>query len=210
MTLPEIPLQMMYARFAWGVVLAALVLAVLPLPSARRRGDAVVLSFVLMALPGPASPAFWLGLVFQQPSGLLATLCASAVGLRFVARPGQQVLPWRLALALALGGAVLYADAVGALGLGLYAWGFDAVQAPVVAIVLSVLSLAVIVRGRQVWAGWAVLLALTLHAVTHLPTGNFFDALLDPLLWLWAVWRCGAAAFAALRSRRSAAANTVS
>jgi len=203
MTLPELALQVAWARLAWGVVAAAVLLAALPLRGARARAVAVALGLAVMWLPGPASPAFWLGLAFQQPSGLLAMLCAASVGLRFVDRPGLQVLPLPLAALLLAGGALLYADAAGALSLGLYAWGFDAVQAPLAGVLLSVLALAAAVRGRQAWAGWAVLLALTLHAVARLPTGNLFDALLDPLLWLWALGRCGSAAVLWLRRRRT-------
>ena len=205
MTLPELGQQIVWARLAWGVVAAALLLSLLPLRGMKRRAAVVLVAFVAMWLPGPASPAWWLGLAFQQPSALFAALCAVSVCKRFADRPAQQTRPAALAAALLLGGLVLYADAVGALSLGLYPWGFDAVQAPVAAVVLSVIALAVIVRGRQHAAAWAVLLALTFHAVTHLPTGNLFDALLDPLLWLWALARCVAAMISRLRGRAAVA-----
>ncbi|NKI96979.1 hypothetical protein [Rhizobacter sp. SG703] len=205
MTLPELGDQIVWARLAWGVVAAALMLSLLPLRGMKRRAAVALLAFAAMWLPGPASPAWWLGLAFQQPSGLFAALCGVSVWKRFAARPDQQTLPVALAAALVAGGLVLYADAVGALSLGLYPWGFDAVQAPVAGVVLSVLALAASVRGRQPAAAWAVLLALTFHAVTHLPTGNLFDALLDPLLWLWALARCVASAVASARPRGRAA-----
>jgi hypothetical protein len=205
MTLPELGQQIVWARLAWGVVAAALLLSLLPLRGMKRRAAVVLVASVAMWLPGPASPAWWLGLAFQQPSALFAALCGVSVWKRFADRPAQQTLPAALAAALLLGGLVLYADAVGALSIGLYPWGFDAVQAPVAAVVLSVIALAVIVRGRQHAAAWAVLLALTFHAVTHLPTGNFFDALLDPLLWLWALARCVAVMIARLRGRATVA-----
>ncbi|KQU81383.1 MULTISPECIES: hypothetical protein [unclassified Rhizobacter] len=202
MTLPELGDQMVWARLAWGVVAAAILLSLLPVRGMKARGAAVLLAFVAMWLPGPASAAWWLGLAFQQPSALFAALCGVSVWKRFALRPDQQTLPLALAAALVAGGLVLYADAVGALSLGLYPGGFEAPRAPVAGVVLSVLALAVIVRGRQAAAGWAVLLALTFHAVTRLPTGNLFDALLDPLLWLWALARCVALAFAVVSARR--------
>lgn len=205
MTLPELGDQIVWARLAWGAVAAALLLSLLPLRGMKRRAAIALLAVAAMWLPGPASPAWWLGLAFQQPSALFAALCGVSVWKRFAARPDQQTLPVALAAALVAGGLVLYADAVGALSLGLYPWGFDAIQAPVAGVVLSVLALAVIVRGRQHAAAWAVLLALTFHAVTHLPTGNLFDALLDPLLWLWALARCVAFVIARLRRRAVAA-----
>lgn len=213
MTLPELSQQFVWARLAWGMVAGALLLSMLPLRGARARGaggvgvGVGVAAMASMWLPGPASPAWWLGLAFQQPSGLLAMLCGVSVGLRFIERPDQRTLPVGLAAALVVGGGLLYADAVGALSFGLYPWGFDAVQAPAAGVVLSVLALAVVARGRQTWAAWAVLLALTLHALSHLPTGNLFDALLDPLLWLWALARCIAAVAARLRGRRRAVAS---
>jgi len=202
MSLPDLAWQAVHARLAWGVVAVALLLS---WPLLRERRTRLAVAIVVMAamwLPGPASPAWWLGLAFQQPSGLLAMLCAASAMRRLGGRADAPVLPVPLALGLALGGLVLYADAVGALSLGLYAWGFDPVQAPVAGLVLSVLALAAAVMGRAPWAAWAVLLALTLHAVARLPTGNLFDALLDPLLWLWAAWR----SVAALRRRPAAAA----
>lgn len=205
MTLPELGDQIVWARLAWGAVAAALLLSLLPLRGMKRRAAIALLAVAAMWLPGPASPAWWLGLAFQQPSALFAALCGVSVWKRFAARPDQQTLPVALAAALVAGGLVLYADAVGALSLGLYPWGFDAIQAPVAGVVLSVLALAVIVRGRQHAAAWAVLLALTFHALTHLPTGNLFDALLDPLLWLWALARCVAFVIARLRRRAVAA-----
>jgi hypothetical protein len=205
-SLPELGDQMVWARLAWGVVAGALLLSLLPLHGMKQRAAIALLAFVAMWLPGSASPAWWLGLAFQQPSALFAALCGMSVWKRFAARPDQQTLPLALAAALLAGGLLLYADAVGALALGLYPGGFDAPQAPVAGVVLSVLALAVILRGRQHAAAWAVLLALTFHAVTHLPTGNLFDALLDPLLWLWALARCVAFAFTYAR-RRGRAAN---
>ena len=149
MTLPELGDQIVWARLAWGVVAAALLLSLLPLRGMKRRAAVALLAFAAMWLPGPASPAWWLGLAFQQPSGLFAALCGVSVWKRFAARPDQQTLPVALAAALVAGGLVLYADAVGALSLGLYPWGFDAVQAPVAGVVLSVLALAASVRGSK-------------------------------------------------------------
>jgi hypothetical protein len=45
-----------------------------------------------------------------------------------------------------------------------------------------------------------------LFSLARLPTGNLWDALLDPLLWLWAMASAGAGALRALRrmgARRS-------
>lgn len=204
MTLPELGQQFVWARLAWGVVVAAVLLSTLPLQGTKPRAAAALLALAAMWLPGPASPAWWLGLAFQQPSGLFMALCGVSVWKRFVDRTDQRTMPVALAAALAVAGLVLYADAAGVLSLGLYPWGFGAVQAPVAGVALSVPALVVIMRGRQVAAAWAVLLALTFHAVTRLPSGNLFDALLDPLLWLWALARCVAFVIVRLRGRAAA------
>jgi hypothetical protein len=202
MDLPELGLQWTCARIAWGVVCAALVLALLPARLApHAAGGAAGLVALSMWLPGAASPAFWLGLVFQYPSVTLA-ICLAAAPWRWVAArraaaaqplatPAAVTFTPRLdplfAAALAGGGALLYLDAAGWLQLDLYARGSDPSVAPVAALLLGAAAAALIVRARGSVPAWAILVAVTLYSVTRLPTGNLFDAVLDPLLWLWAV-----------------------
>ena len=44
-------------------------------------------------------------------------------------------------------------------------------------------------REARWGTGAAVLLALLGFSATRLPTGNFWDAMLDPWLWLWSIGR---------------------
>ncbi|KAF1048185.1 MAG: hypothetical protein GAK34_02165 [Delftia tsuruhatensis] len=74
-----------------------------------------------MALPGPASAAWHLGLAFQYPSGLLCGLC-----LVFL-------LPLPAAAVLAALGTALYLDAFGLLAGGSYYAGFGPTAAPLLA-----------------------------------------------------------------------------
>lgn len=133
-----------------------------------------------------ASPAYWLGLAFNAPSFMCLLLC----GL-FCDRPDADTPPactQRWSFALAAGGAalgyVLLLDLLALLPVQLYAWGFS----PVAAIVLMALSLAPCVALNPLQRGnrWVCFLPLSLllFVLTRLPTGNVWDAVLDPLLWV--------------------------
>lgn len=186
MTLPDLGTQFIYARLAWGLVLAALLLALW-----RRRGAVSVpqagvfalLVIGAMWLPGPASPAYWLGLVLQQPSVLAAAACAAALLQPVPDRARGSSLapaaPW-----LALLGALLYVDTVGWTRFEWYGLGADPRIAPLAALVLGGVALAALRRPATQRIGWALLVAAVGFSVFRLPSGNLFDALLDPLLWL--------------------------
>ena len=209
MTLPELDLQIVYGRLTWCVVLAALASAVWPaawrLP--RRLVAAMVAALgALMLLPGAASPAYWLVLAFQWPSGLLVGLCLVRLMQVWQGRRAQVWLPPSMGAALALAGAGLYLDAIGLLSRGFYFWGFTEVQAPLAGLVLL---------GACAWAALmnlarphalALLGALAAYAVLRLPTGNVWDAVLDPFVWAWAVAGSVVHLRRALRARRSVAA----
>ena len=199
MVLPELSLQFAYGRLAWGSVLAACVVAAWP---ATRRLPRALLAAVLaaacllMLLPGQASPAWSLILAFQYPSGLLLGLClvklharwqraGGGAGLR--GAPLAPVLPARAAAVLAVVGALVYLDAFGLLAGGYYYAGFGPALAPVLAVLVALGCALALVQGRARPQAWAVLGAVALFSLARLPTGNLWDALLDPLLWIWAV-----------------------
>jgi hypothetical protein len=46
---------------------------------------------------------------------------------------------------------------------------------------------AAVLTRRAVSGGTALLAAVLLFSLLRLPTGNLWDALLDPLLWAWAL-----------------------
>jgi hypothetical protein len=190
MSLPGLSLQVLYVHFAWAVVLAAMGAAVLgwmkPYPT-RLAASWVLLAFVACALPGPASPSYWLGLALHYPSALLVACCGMTIWLRGTHAGAIRVLPPGLAVALALVGLVLYLDSSAWLNLGLYARGFGA-EAAGAGLVMGLGAVLAIARGPQRGAGFALLLSLMLFAVLRLPTGNLWDAVLDPLLWVWAIF----------------------
>jgi len=202
MSLPDLALQMIYGRLAWALIGAAVLLALLPallpavFPSITRRAMAIVTTamVVLMALPGEASPAFWLILVFQYPSGLLLGCCLVSLAARWQGREVRFALRPGLALALAAAGLVLYLDAFGVLSLGWYYRGFGGVGAPLAACAAAVACALLIVRRRATGTAAAMLIAVMLFSLLRLPSGNLWDALLDPLLWAWALGSVAAAA----------------
>jgi hypothetical protein len=177
----------------WALVLAWLGVTLgcrLPL-KARRALAAGIALWTLV--PGPVSPDYWLGLAFHAPSLSAMLLCLWLL-LRALF-PGDAVggaLPTARAHSgtwLLLGGVVLgyglLLDTFAVLPQQLYAWGFS----PALLLALAALTVlpwlfrssATGARGPEVWVAP---LALLLFAVTRLPTGNVWDALLDPWLWL--------------------------
>lgn len=203
MNLPDLPLQLLYGRLGWALVLAALLLALLPTLLATRRGrqafadlaapgwrttlTVVAAMLVLMALPGEASPGFWLVLAFQQPSGVLVGFSVVSLCARWRAQPVRFMLPPGLALILAVTGLVMYLDIFGVLALGLYYGGFHPVAAPLLTCGVAAGCALHAWRGEAVGPAAAVLIAVLLFSLLRLPTGNLWDALLDPLLWSWAL-----------------------
>ena len=227
MTLPDLALQIVYGRLAWALVAAAMLLAILPavfskmasrsmgakppasavaahgqdaLDRTRRAIVIAVTALVIaMALPGAASPAYWLTLVFQYPSGLLVGFSVVSLYARWHGRAALFAMPAAIALPLSIIGLVLYLDAFGVLALGLYAGGFGAGFAPLLACAAAVASAFAIARGHAAAsAAAAVLIGVLPYSLLRLPSGNLWDALLDPLLWSWAI---GSVVVAAVRQR---------
>jgi hypothetical protein len=188
MHLPDLGLQFIYGRLAWGIVLAALVVALWPRRLALSgRAIALLLAgmVALQALPAAASPTYWLALAFQLPSGMLVGLCLAKLYLPREA--GNSVMPLKLAMLIAAAGIVLYIDAIGLISIGFYYWGFGPYAAPLFALLLAAGSAAAIARGKLPAPAFALLVAMMSFSILRLPTGNIWDALLDPLLWGWAL-----------------------
>jgi len=174
-----------YRMLGWGLVLAGIARWCLRRSGSRpawQRGLPLLL--LLWCLwPGPLSPAYWLGLAFRVPSLLLVLLSAWFLVSHY--RP-QLLMPLplrdlrRWAWAPVLLGWVLLLDAFALWPFSLYSLGF----APLTFGVLLLLCLL-----PWSWQGVAqpsivLASALTLFVLLRLPTGNVWDALLDPWLWL--------------------------
>ncbi len=175
-----------YLALAWGLVLAALAIGGLRhrrVQDARwRLGLPAALLFWCL-LPGAASPAYWLGLAFRAPSGLLALLCAWVVLGHY--RPAAlPLLPLealrRWSVALVLPGWLLLLDTFAVWPWSVYDIGF----APVTLAVLLLLGLLPWLLRAHAGVSALLAAALLLHLLLRLPSGNVWDALLDPCLWL--------------------------
>lgn len=190
MNLPDLSLQILYGRLGWAIVIATLVCALwrraAPMPRVALA-FVMALSLAAVALPGELSPAWSLGLAFQYPSGLLVGCCLLRLSERWHGVRRSQVMPQALAGVLATSGALLYLDAVGFLARGFYYAGFGAGLVPALAILGAAGCVLAIVRGHARGPAASLLGALGLFSLLRLPTGNLWDALLDPLLWGWAV-----------------------
>ena len=204
MTLPDLASQIVYGRIGWAIVAATVACALwrgaAPL---SRIGVAAILggALALMALPGNLSPAWYLGLAFQYPSGLLVGCCLVRLTERWNGARRSAAMPPSLAGVLAVAGTLLYLDAVGFLTSGYYYAGFGGVLAPLVAVILAGACALAIVRHHAPGIAAAVLGAVVLFSVLRLPSGNLWDALLDPLLFGWAIAALLAAALRRTRRR---------
>jgi hypothetical protein len=197
-TLPELVLQNSFGRIAWGIVIAALIAGMLPASRQLSRRGAMLLlgmSIVLTLLPGMLSPAYWLALAFQWPSGMLVGLCLVALARPRLPAGANAGIPVPLACAVVLLGALLYADTLGLVSLGLYHWGFGPRGAPLFALAAMAVAVTGIIHGHARPYFFAALGALSLYTLLRLPTGNLWDALLDPLLWIWALQSLAAKAW---------------
>ncbi|MDH4479207.1 MAG: hypothetical protein QE283_04965 [Rhodoferax sp.] len=195
-------------ELAWSLVLAAGVLMVatarhrrLGLADERGWGAVWVALGVVAWTWAPAAwgLAYWLGLAFQTPSGVSTLLAAT-----YLAREGHA--RWRghsnftLARAARLSppkvwfkacvaagvllGWTLLLDTFALFPVSIYAWGF---QPDALAFVLGLALLPWVLGGAaarrtpglvQIWV------ALALFGLWRWPSGNVWDALLDPWLWI--------------------------
>ena len=206
MNLPDIHLQSAALAIGWAIVIACLLveMRVRLRAGAKARTLAIVALVPLAAvwLPGEASPAFWLGLAFQWPSTLLVLLAAARLWQRLRA-PGRShgplpveepLLPLRAALPLAGAGILLY---LGTFGVGPFVYRSGYTDTAVLLFVT--LAMGAWRWGRPPMPRTSLLfaLAIVVHLLTRLPTGNAWDALIDPFVMLLAIGVC-------VRSMRSA------
>lgn len=202
---PSLPGSMIASvalRAMWAVVLVALLTALLQRQNQRVQIAAAVGGAVWALLPGSVSVAYWLGLAFMLPSWMTVALCLRWLyhhihpshGASAAAQASRSMRYAEVLLALVgVGlGWLLMADMLLWLpGMAsVYAWGFS-VSAVGVATLLAVVP----------WLLWGVrllppdgglisvlvlpVLVLIAFVFTRLPSGNVWDALLDP--WLWVV-----------------------
>jgi len=189
--LPDAWLVRMYLPLGWAVVLAAMGLVLLARLSFKAR-CALAGGLVVWALvPGPLSPTYWLGLAFQAPSVASVLLGGWLVWRGLFSRAGaaKPEVPasvrWWLVLPAVLLGYALLLDTLALLPWHMVGWGFSG--ALLLALMAWTLMPWLLGGGHQDGAKaplWIAPGALLLFAATRLPSGNVWDALMDPLLWL--------------------------
>ena len=189
--LPTAALRQLGVHMLWGVVLAAAGwrMAYMLQPHWRLAWAACV--GIGSSLPGPLSPAYWLELAFASPSWTSVLLCG--LWLWRQTRP-QAVFsdPWsprpinhipiRWVLCGIGLGWVLALDTFAALPVqqSIYGWGFS----PLASVVLMIAAAAAWIISAR-WVHALPFLAIALFVLTRLPSGNVWDAVSDPLLWLY-------------------------
>jgi FtsH-binding integral membrane protein len=209
--LPTPVLLQVALHVGWAAVLGAAVFwgARRLRPASRLGLSLLVVLWALM--PGRLSPTHWLGLAFQVPSLMTVVLCLYLVFSK-PRRPSEndanrQAPSVRsVSLGVALGivlGWVLLLDTLAWLPVSVYAWGFSPVALAAVgglAVFFWVWGAGCKPQSKVNYLSFFVVFGvLALFVLTRLPTGNVWDALLDPCLWLglqlvairdgWRRWR---------------------
>jgi hypothetical protein len=189
--LPLLGVMRLYLALSWALVLAALGLWLLQrwMPQGKPVWRwAVPVGLVLWAVwPGPLSPTYWLGLAFQAPSLLSTVLCGM-----FVLRPLKPAVlpaerceaPWYFSVAGVVLGWLLLLDTFAVWPVSLYALGSSPAALAVVALVACLPWLLAGPRQSARNASFLLGGVLLLQVLLRLPTGNLWDALLDPWLWI--------------------------
>jgi len=155
----------------------------------RRVGAALVALWCWV--PGPYSPAYWLGMAFQAPSISSVVLCAWLLRESLLVSRVAPPLPVptdRSALALSMLGVILgwalLLDTLALLPVSLYAWGFSPI-APALVLLVALVPWVLGYRHRSLGPkAWVAPIVVLLFVALRLPTGNVWAAMLDPWLWV--------------------------
>jgi len=173
----------------WAIVLGSGMMLVSRKRAIAYRWYLSLLVVLWTLLPLTASPAHWLGLAFQSPSLTSVVICVGWLVHCSRRLQGSRVWPVQidrraLKILLVLGitaGWLMLLDTMAMLPLpfSLYALGFGS---SAFTIMLAIAALLWVALGSL--ASALPLAVLSLFAISRLPTGNVWDALLDPWLWL--------------------------
>lgn len=195
--LPDLPVAQMLHTAAWVAVLTWASAGLLP--NDWRQGRWLLASVFWAGLMAVwDAPLSALGLAFQSPSLLSLCLCVMAAWVDMRTPPRQifsspetlsgVTVVWTVSLLL---GWALMLDVWGQLPIDMYLWGFTP----------GPLWVCWGVTGAwMVWVGFqnsatadwhsraatCVLVTCAVFLLTRAPTGNAWDALMDPWLWVYA------------------------
>ena len=192
--LPQAVLLPAWVKLSWALVMSALVLRLTYGLKPTVWPAAVVA--VLMLLPRTDVLSGYLALAFQTPSLVLVAWgvwCWTDV---LQQREPVATTPTPVAWLGVLLGWALVLDTLNYwpafFNPQLYALGFESVGLWLVLAITAAVLLLTQVPKRWVLSAVAVLVA---YVLLRLPTGNVWDALLDPFVWLalhvqlWRTWR---------------------
>jgi len=187
--LPEADAMQLARHIIWACVLGGGGFAFARRLGSRWRLLAATVLVAWALVPGPISPVYWLSLAFQTPSLVSAALClwlglnaqrrADADGIRL--NPALRRALSLASLAGVLMGWVLLLDSFALWPFSVYAWGYGTTSLAAIALLAGVPCLTYA-------NGWKITLSaelvLAVYVLTRLPSGNLWDALLDPWLWM--------------------------
>ena len=188
---PGLEAQALARPLLWALTLGGAVHWLARGRSPRVRQAALVLVLLWVALPGSASLAYGLTQAFQMPS-----LSSAALGLGYLWRVWRGPptagaaaatacqLMYSLRWLAVLLGWLLLLDLLALLPLSVYGLGFGT---PALGVAVSLLLLFWLRWATQprAWPGLVLgASVLLVFVLTRWPSGNLWDALLDPLLWL--------------------------
>lgn len=205
--LPTAALRQLGVHMLWGVVLAAVGWRVAYMLQPHWRLAWAACVGIGSSLPGPLSPAYWLELAFASPSWTSVLLCGlwlwrqtrpqAVFSDPWSPRPTNHI-PIRWVLCGIGLGWVLALDTFAALPLqqSIYGWGFS----PLASVVLLIGAAAAWIMSAR-WVHALPFLAIALFVLTRLPSGNVWDAVSDPLLWLYLHVHLAAQGWRYLRGR---------
>lgn len=196
--LPQLQWMQWFARLGWSWLIAlglALLVTHWVSPTHPLRSRALALCAAVgvacALLPGDLSPVYWLGLAFHAPAPVVVLLGVLAWPAGHAQRGALASVPlsvqrwwWVYGGLGVLLGYLLLLDTLALLPLQVYAWGFSPAALACALVLASVACVAL--RPLQPGHRWILVLpaALLFFVVTRLPTGNVWDVLLDPMLWI--------------------------
>lgn len=212
LVLPSLTWQTVFRQMGWLLAVAVVWAQLSPARWTRRWWWGLGLGLG-MQLPILSEVTSALALSFQTPSLWSQTLLAAVLwnGLRSptsgagdgAPTAAPQLLPVWVWAITALLGWVLLLDTLGWTGAFMYAWGFGP-AVPVLVLGACALALLLAAWGHQTpsprWA-WCLALAMGLFVLTRAPSGNAWDAISDPWLWLIANGVCAAQLWRGIQRR---------
>lgn len=195
---PALTLAAMDRHLGWALVLTAATLFMLQRAPRFVRFALAAIMFIVTIAPTTWSLSHWLGLAYQTPSlvmqglallYLLRTFSLSGAALH---RPVSADSKWPLSALLAGStlGWILVLDTFAVFPVSLYALGYSE-GVVIFGLVLAAAFWTISLRAADAPEGQrlrhlaiVLLCAVAIHTFTRLPSGNAWDMMLDPWLWL--------------------------